>query len=277
MKNIYFILIFGITLIMSSCYKEETWVDKNVKEGGKFFPKIASFKKITTGNDFYFGDEIVFEMNFWSQDKIAAEYILENEEEYDRIPYQSAYSYETHMDSVLLTYKAHEINAKSITIKGKVKNENELEKISSSSYELTTCPKDLKTVYSSTGTISYEVYINIDTLVSDTLSIDTTFSDVNIVLTKLGDNKYNIDDLTLGFAKIQGGGSLKGVDLYRDICHFSSDTTFNDSSADDTIFYKYSMTGIVRPDKVVSIDWHIDITSSSGNISGTMDGKSDLK
>ena len=276
MKNIHFILLFGIALLVSSCYKEETWVDKNVKEGGKFFPKIASFAKINPGSDFYFGDEIDFELNYWSQDDVDSIYLLENGIEYNRIPYESAYSKQTHMDSTILTYTAHELNAKSIVIASKVVNVNKLES-SSSSYELVTCPKDLKTEYSSTGNLSYDIYFKLDSTTIDTISIDSSFEDINLSLQKIDDNNYYIDDLLFGFAKLDGGNVLKGVTLKRDVCHFTADTSFYDLSSADTTFYSYHMTGIVTPDKVFSVDWHIDVSSSSKRIWGTIDGNSELK
>ena len=74
MRNIKFILLFTtIIMAFSSCYKQDTWIDRNVKEGGHFFPKIQGLSVVNTPDEgFNEGDVVQLALQYWSIDPVKS-------------------------------------------------------------------------------------------------------------------------------------------------------------------------------------------------------------
>ncbi len=127
--NIILLMFFSLSFLLSSCYKKETtWLEENADLSGEHYPQVSSFQKITEGDEFYIGDEVQFEMNFWSRDPIASTSLIVNNQEYDKQVYAPAFSSQTNMDSIVYTYTVPDLDVDKVTVKGKVVNENGLEK-----------------------------------------------------------------------------------------------------------------------------------------------------
>ena len=110
MKKIYFILIFGIALVMSSCYKEESWVDKNVKEGGDHFPYIQLLDVIAQEDGIINeGDVVSLRLQYWSIDPVNSLNIYEtvnggSEALASSTPYTYSYDAESAAEVMFLNY-----------------------------------------------------------------------------------------------------------------------------------------------------------------------------
>lgn len=244
MKNLKFLIIFlTIGIVFSACYKEETlWLEENADLSGQHYPLVPYFDKVPASGDFYFGETVDFEMNYWSIDPIAAVKFLENGNEYFSTGYAAALSTETNMDSIIFTYTTHQMDTPNpITLSGKVITEPGLER-ASGAVDINVCPEDITGVYTAA------------TSAIDTAGVDTTLT-ANIVITKT-DSDYIISDFTGGYFTAiwgDGGDLLMGGALNRDICHFSA--TVPDALSDTTYVRSFTVDGLVRPDLSIVFNW----------------------
>lgn len=101
MKNIKFLLFLVLIIGLSSCYKEESWVDKNVKDGGNSVPVIQNLSITNTpeGGAFKIGDMVNLDLQYWSIDEVAdlSVYSLVDKVEtlYKSFPFVDSYDTET--------------------------------------------------------------------------------------------------------------------------------------------------------------------------------------
>lgn len=109
MKNVIKILLIGMMSVgITSCYSDDTWLEENTEETGRSVPLIASFT--TADEDYYPGSEITLDLRYWSNDQIAqVDFFAQVEGHPDLddlrvFPYEEAYSAESRTDSLLITY-----------------------------------------------------------------------------------------------------------------------------------------------------------------------------
>ncbi len=244
MKNIKLLMmILTIGVLFSACYKEDPlWLEENADLSGQHYPLVPYFDKLTDGSEFYFGQTVDFEMNYWSIDPIAAVKLMENGVEYFSTGYAEALSPETNMDSIIFTYTTHQMDAPgAITISGLVVTEPGLER-ASSSIDITVCPEDIAGTYNAT------------TIALDTAGVSTTTTS-SVVITKPGDD-YMVSDFTGGyFTDTWGGGSelLMGGVMDKGICHFTA--TVPDALSDTTYVRTFTVDGAVKADLSILVNW----------------------
>ena len=106
LKLSFFFLAIGI--FMSSCYKEERWVEENTEVLG-YVPLIAAFT-ISPEDEATSGTELTMDLRYWCEDPIK-EIIFYPELggtmlDSVIVPYVAAYSNVSQTDSLIFTYVA---------------------------------------------------------------------------------------------------------------------------------------------------------------------------
>jgi len=133
MKSKYIFLILGAVLFLSSCYEQQTWVDKNVKEGGNYYPFIQKVEISNTpeSGNFAVGDAVDVRVQYWSVDPIASLdlYATVNGEESlaSSNPYAYSFDEESQAEVTTLSYTVPDgSSGTNIDLRVVVVNENEL-------------------------------------------------------------------------------------------------------------------------------------------------------
>jgi len=133
MKKIYIVLVLGMTFWMSSCYEQQTWVDANVTEGGKYYPVIQLFTVSNTpaGGNFTVGSEAQLKLQYWSVDPVKSLDLYAtvggNSGLFSSTPYSYSYSADVGAEVVTLTYTVpSEAAGSSVDLKVVVACENGL-------------------------------------------------------------------------------------------------------------------------------------------------------
>ena len=132
MKNIVKLVLVGcISLGVSSCYNDDTWLEENMEETGRSVPLIASFT--SADQSFAPGTEITLDLRFWSNDPIEQIDFFAQVEGYPElddlrvIPYEEAYSALSRTDSLLIRYTIPDVpSGTDFGFQVVVKNENGL-------------------------------------------------------------------------------------------------------------------------------------------------------
>ncbi len=280
MKYIKLLLMLAvISISFSACYEEEDWLEENIKEGGKYYPQTPIFKSTSDANQFYFGEEIPFEMNYWSRDEVATTYLFMkyddvDEEVQNKPQSSSSVTEDGRMDKMLFSYTAKELPTKStLGFYGKAKTIYDLEKSTSTVGDIYVCPKDLKGLYNSNVTGKGEIYIfDFETgEVFDTIKVDTTMTS-NVTFIRNSDESYSVDDLSFGFFNGSEDSVTLPGDITRDICHFGGETT--ELIGEQNIAGIVNYTGLVYSDKEMSFDWSMEFVYADTLVIGFLSGTS---
>lgn len=144
MKSKYILMIVGFVLLLSSCYEQQTWVDKNVKEGGNYYPyiQLVDVSNLPESGLFTEGDAVDVRVQYWSVDPVSSLdlYATVNGTEglVSSTPYTYSFDAESNAEVTTLAYTVPTgSSGTNIDLRVVVVNENELtrEKTTSISVE----------------------------------------------------------------------------------------------------------------------------------------------
>lgn len=144
MKILKHILVFGAAMILlSSCYKEDYFLDDNTTSDGKHFPIVQSVEVSNEPNSgFVEGNTVELTVHYWSEDPILQYELYEtvgagSETLYSTTPYQFTYDEEAQSEVVTLTYEVPAgSSGQSIVLNVVLVNENGLTKSKSATVDI---------------------------------------------------------------------------------------------------------------------------------------------
>ncbi len=133
MKNIKYIIVLSIAVILSSCYEEEHFLDGNATSDGKYFPVIqsVSIDNIPEIDSFAVGETVKIVVKYWSKDPIKELVLFDNIDDVVTListtPYTYSYDTESAAEKVTLDYQVPVgSNGKEVGLLVGVINENGL-------------------------------------------------------------------------------------------------------------------------------------------------------
>ena len=133
MKRIYIVLLAGMAFWLSSCYEQQTWVDANVTEGGKYFPviQLMTVSNTPASGSFAVGAEVKVAVQYWSVDPVKSldlySTVNGTESLFSSTPYSYSYDADAKAEIMTLSYTVPAAAAGStVNLKVKVLCENDL-------------------------------------------------------------------------------------------------------------------------------------------------------
>ncbi len=128
------VLVLGVILIMSSCYKEKYWLDDNADWTGAYYPVI---QRVTADpSTAAVGDTVTVTVKYWSLDEVDRIELYHNasgdEELYSSTPFEDHFSVEENVQVLPLTYIVPaEAAGKKVTLRVAVVTKKDVEKSAS--------------------------------------------------------------------------------------------------------------------------------------------------
>ncbi len=133
MKNLKYIIVLFVTVILSSCYEEEHFLDNNATSDGRYFPVIQTVSVDNTPeiDSFAVGETVKIIVKYWSTDPIKELVLFDNIDDVVTListtPYTYSYDAESAAEKVTLDYQVPAgSNGKEVGLLVGIINENGL-------------------------------------------------------------------------------------------------------------------------------------------------------